>query len=687
MKTTIKIISLLCAVPFLSISCMDSLRPEEDGRGKPIRLHLSCEPLDTETESRSTHSTGTLTKVSNANYYLFKDGRLVGQEYYDSIDDFCINLPSMTDKFNLYLLANVGRIVIPSSTEESAMDTAVHVDYNSKSNYFSTIETYGFPMASAVIGFSASSSTEYALKRLVHTLYVTVNTDGLNSTTMEFTGLSIKNAARDVFPFARESKAQYTMDGDAADLDEEELKALNNGERITLFLLENVRGEIFSGNTDWKRKVPKKMFPPTDKDFASYIELTASAQTSTAFYEQNVYRAYLGTSPANCNVKRSTYFELNNNFTNDMIVDEEWRIEGDTPVVNEILAFVSKHHPHTGLPFTGDNIEISEISLLPGFKRSFYIGRSNTDIKFRLVAPASNTRLKYSTEDITAYFTKVTVWSEASWDTTVPDGRLELYSEDGLIHKTLLCKTYTEPIKMKFEYGPGTDIFGEPEYTSNQPHLRMKVIDDADIYDQFELQYDFTLDGSIGGYIAYYTNGTWGKEKSESWTSDFIINKSDFWQKLKSGIFAPIDTMSGWYSCLYQDVFYELVWKITRECSLTWIGNGNSYMKHARPTFLEFDIAMKFKSEGLVTPVDSSTKLAIDIQNDDSTVTVGQVFTTNAGTDFGIYWNHCDNATNWYSERAKISYNKPYGLTKEAGRIGVTVNGKDKWGDCFYIGQ
>ena len=295
---------------------------EKEGFRK--ELTLSCEPLDTETAdgtpTRSNHSAGSLTQVTNVNYYLFRNGSFVKQEYCPDISTFAVDLPSITAKYNLYLLANVGQVTIPTTTAESAMGTAVHYDYGSKSKYFSTISSNGFPMANVVKNFSASSSSQYKLRRLVHTLYVKMNTEELQKTKMTFTGVQIKQAPRDVYPFA-ESKATATMDGDAANLSSDDIDRLNSGETVTLYLLENMRGDLIAGNTSWKNKIPSRISATAERSRASYIEMTARVQTATAVYENNIYRAYLGTTAYDFDVERPTYFLLNNKSNAQIILD------------------------------------------------------------------------------------------------------------------------------------------------------------------------------------------------------------------------------------------------------------------------------------------------------------------------------------------------------------------------------
>ena len=72
------------------VACVEKEPPvntQPDGDGVRVPITLYCAPLDTETGdadpgTRTTHPSSALTRVSNVNYYLFRDGALVGQEYF-----------------------------------------------------------------------------------------------------------------------------------------------------------------------------------------------------------------------------------------------------------------------------------------------------------------------------------------------------------------------------------------------------------------------------------------------------------------------------------------------------------------------------------------------------------------------------------------------------------------------------
>ncbi len=675
------------AAAVLSLSACHELEPPyseqhvQEEESIVVKMNLCCEPLDDEAaDSKSMHGTSVLRKISNANYYLFEDGVLVGQKYFDDASDFAVMLPSYSRKYDLYVLANCGRMTVADDLLEVDMAAAVHYDYRTRENYFATIDSYGFPMSVAVRDFSAYSTDDLQLRRLVHTLYVSVDTDELNITDMTFTSLSVRNAARDVYPFSPASKAMYVMDGDAADLDADEIAVLNDGGQVKLYLLENMRGELFPGNTDWKRKVPGLMSASKEEKMkCSYIELTASARTATAYYEHNVYRAYLGTGASDCNVRRHAYSSINNRFTNEMIVDEEWRVEGDTPVVTETLAFVDN---------LGSTSDIESTKLYPGFKRDFYIYRSNSDIEYVLKGPDASEPpyLNFSITKAGDCYDKVTVTTDAQWqdnDSRTALGTFEIRSKDGLISNTLNCAVLVDPIEVTFSYGPNKNASGF--YPSSKPKLRMKMTN------YLKLGFDVSINGTCGAYIFYYPNGTWGKMHEDSFLRSFDMGTIDRIYP-ETGHETVIDeylncttVKNNPGSGLY-DMFSYDIWSFKKEDSYNKIGSSNSYMKHFQPTRLSLDIKLKYgpSEDGLLYPEDEKTVLPIIVTNDDSSTLISGITYFRAGTDFGIYWNQIDNTDT--GEIRRIEYTE-YFTFNTAGSILVYVNGTGRWSNGVSVSQ
>ncbi len=679
-----KNLKLLSVVPILALSCIEAELPSGQpcipcGDEVVVPIDLSCELLDTEYDdasAKSRHDMSALRRITNANYYVFRDGALECQGYCENTGDFAVALPSREGEYNLYILANVGEIALERSVKEADMPTAVHVDYGSANKYFNVIENDGFPMSTVVSGFSASFSGGLKLKRLVHTLYVKADTGSLDAMEMKFTGLSVKNAARDVFPFAQQSRAQYVMDGDSAAMSNEDMDALNSGETVTLYVLENVRGDLFPGNTNWKKKIPENMKPVTEQKYATYIELTAEVQTPTALYSCNTYRAYLGTSAEDCNVVRHSYFNLNNYFTNDMIKDDGWRIENDNPVINQTLAFVKGS--------TG-KAAISEAMTYPGFVKEFYVYRSNPNINFTLKSDDSEgERIWFSTEKVDDFYTRVKLNTTMAWtDNGTISEKLTLMSSDGLITKTLTAKAnagssssqagITITPSCDYLYFPG----GEEEHTNN-----IILRTSTEFLEPVEIR--ITAGGRMDGYLKTWPDGTNNTPVEQKFSADISDTYSNYVGT------TPVD----FRFYLYQ--YFNKIGNNSSESSLNRNNGKDWFYKHAHPTDLQLTYQVEFgkSKDGSLYPAGPSTVVPIHIESQQIVKPAGAE-PYGAGTDWGIlFWHDDDKGANWPNHGGDVLFirykRSIYGTintyeenlrTYTEQRIGVKFNGIDEWTD------
>ena len=670
-------------------------------------IELSCEPLDTEgdapAETRSSHSASSLTQVSNANYYLFQNGTLVKQEYCPDIASFAVELPSTSAKYNLYLLANVGQVTIPSTTQESAMGTAVHVDYGSKSNYFSTIESNGFPMANVIQNFSAASSSRYKLKRLVHTLYVKMNTDELEKTRMTFTGLQIKQAPRDVYPFADGSKATVTMDGDAANLSSDDIALLNSGETVTLYLLENMRGDLIPGNSSWKTKIPSRISSTSERSRASYIEMTARVETVTATYDNNVYRAYLGSDAANFDVERSTYFLLNNNFTSDMVHDEDWRADSDSPTITGRLCFADTRYTYDTAPADYKNRtddvqyrpfqEVDYFYTMKGFTAIYFIYQSNPDIDYTISVDKSSSvepYVSYRTSRIDDHFTALMITTSMPVSTTdsysaesypgesgTKNVKFTVTSSDGLLSDTMTVRVLYKQLGVWFHY----DGAAQAVATTDNGVLNMYMCN------PMKLSVLVRMTGTVNGYVSYKPSGTmWG---SQSKSPEVYIRTGGGYNVLTGPV--RIDTyqdntsFGGSYTTragFYQ--YFKDIWNAVGWDSYTLLNGSNGYNKHAHPTRLQLELTLTFDTPNSyrLRP-DNGLKLPVYWVNKEyQTNSSGAGF--GAGTDWGFEWDHFDNeASSSYVRYRFLKHVNTPDLSaynyENTVPVGIKINSTEKW--------
>lgn len=343
-----------------------------------VPLDLSVELYDFEKDYYNS-VTGTKSDMASAieksvpsdmNYYLFKNGALVGQKYISDITKFGVSLPDKSASYNLYLLANVGQKVLGSGTTEASLGGSLQVNLGSQSDFVNNCNEKGFPTCKKIEGFSVSSSKSINLERLVHTLNVKIDKDALEDlsdkgTNITFTSLAVRQAARDIYPFATASKCTSTLaiSGDTG-LSTTDLARLNNGESVVLYVAENMRGDCLPGITDWKDKVPGNFTNPNDSQLATFIELEAQIETSTASYNKVIYRAYLGNKASNCDVKRNEVSTITNVFLNEMIESEDWRIDSSEPSIRESLYFVMPNKYEERTP--SDERITSHLEYMPG---------------------------------------------------------------------------------------------------------------------------------------------------------------------------------------------------------------------------------------------------------------------------------------------------------------------------------
>ena len=393
---------------------------EDEGYRAPVSVSMA--PIDGDeagTKSAMIPNVAELEKITDLNYYVFDtEGNFVSQTFYSgNIEDFYVKVPDYKKTYRVYFFTNVGKYEIPTTTKADDMGTAVHLDFGTYANYTSLIHSKGFPAALYIPEYSIYTTSDIHVKRLVQTLKLKVNTDGLSVSSLVINNIRIRQAARDIFPFT-DSKltVKFTEDLGDGDLgadflsesDIETIASSGKDAEVFLYVLENMRGNLIPGNSSWKNKTPANINNPQEAALATYIDIEATVVTPTVTYNNVKYRAYLGNSPENFDVKRSTIFTLENSFTNDMIQEEEWRIEAEDPTITGELKFMKPknsqdHSDFLESIYSGADGRIGQkyVNYIPGmipgseeaedgyylhdgFKQTLFIERSNKDIKFNL---------------------------------------------------------------------------------------------------------------------------------------------------------------------------------------------------------------------------------------------------------------------------------------------------------------
>lgn len=503
-----------------------------------LPLHLCSAP------SRSSYDDSVISRISDANWYLFgADGSFQGHGYFADASRLAVRLPDYSKVYTLYILANVGEVSIPSSTSAHGFRETFRFDYGSAENYRSMIAAKGVPMSAVLNGFGADCAGSAILERLVQTLYIDMDTDALSSSDLHFTGVKVRQAARDILPFAAGSKALNVIELSdfATDAD---LNELNSGRAVRLYVLENMRGDLLPGNADWAAKVPLNL-APAEASLATYIEVSAEMTTPTAVYANNVYRAYLGSSAGNFDVRRNSIFHLTSSFTNDMVCNQEWRQEADDPETTGTLEFC---YPAPG---TNDytamqpsrTVADREFALMYGFRQTLYIRRSNRNIDFGLNASKADTvfpYLSYSLSAVDDNYYRLDIWPSRYIRASELDDSLSGYrsnclydestsfpvrftvtSDDGLLSDSVTCYVLCQRFCPVFDYsGYGWTNPGAALGCAGSSYMRMKM------WNPLKLRFDVTTSGSVDSYIAYYPHWYNTKPTVKTYTMPFSYTAS-----------------------------------------------------------------------------------------------------------------------------------------------------------------
>ncbi len=147
---------------------------------------------------------------------------------------------------------------------------------------------------------------EIPLKRCLARISFMVDCSDLEGT-FTVSSLNIRQSPQCMCPLSSACSAlsPYELeDGDSATPDD--ILAMNNGSRVTYYLLENLQGEANPGNSDPWQKVPERM--SDDKGaLATYVEITGQYQSEGIIINNLTYRFFLGDDTiSNCDVRRNT---------------------------------------------------------------------------------------------------------------------------------------------------------------------------------------------------------------------------------------------------------------------------------------------------------------------------------------------------------------------------------------------
>ena len=312
-----------------------------------VTINVACEE-ETATKSAAFSSVGS--GIADVNIYIWNDGHLIHHDYITSDKGAIAVTKSLsTDRrYDIYALANMGGKVSPSSADwrrdESSMATITVTRDDVGSD---------FPMAGKVTG--ARVPTDGArltvqVRRLVSRIAFRYSPDtALGGQDLSVTGVSLRNAAAQVFPFRDRSKAESTLprDDHASSSD---IETLNRGGEVFFYAFENCRGDLLPGNDDPWEKVPDNI-TSDDPDLFIYVEVSCGMSGDGVIGGEATYRFFPGSdNVSNFDLVRNTGYTITLCPTLDGLDRTSWKIDVDMWYTGNALAslkYVTGLHPLT----------------------------------------------------------------------------------------------------------------------------------------------------------------------------------------------------------------------------------------------------------------------------------------------------------------------------------------------------
>ena len=265
--------------------------------------------------------------VSNLNIYVYSGGNLVAAEYYE--EDFN---PSMKllfgETYNMYALANVGLF-------EAPIDEGVFREYcQCRISRIHDMREL-IPMAWIAEDFTVGSPSQRVrvdLERLVAKLVFSVDKSALKGLEINYARLC--QSPRVVWPFRYPEGSRVETYDDVFDCDyasRNDLEALNAGEQVSFYMLENCQGRILDGNTDPWAKVPENI--PGKESLCTYLEVGGMFKTGFFYQGSVTYRLYLGQdSVSDFDIRRNTLMNASLYLTDDAFDKISWRIDSSVSI-------------------------------------------------------------------------------------------------------------------------------------------------------------------------------------------------------------------------------------------------------------------------------------------------------------------------------------------------------------------
>lgn len=250
--------------------------------------------------------------INDLNVWAYSDGILAGKNF--CTESAASILLEKNKEYNLYLLANTGRLE-PPATEFELLRMRYKID-----SYSSALER-GIPMASdgavKVKPVDGEVPMMVTMKRLAAKYTMTASrTAATGNTSLIIQSVNIRNAPSSIAPFALRSREEgQCIDGDCAT--SIDIQALNADGTASFYILENMQGQASGIKSPQDKCAENIAASSIDPSRCTYVEIRANirhtdrngAGSSYVLDKDLMYSFYLGAnSTDDLNIERNVNY-------------------------------------------------------------------------------------------------------------------------------------------------------------------------------------------------------------------------------------------------------------------------------------------------------------------------------------------------------------------------------------------
>ena len=483
----------MCALSVLLLSVLSCVSALDDAECSPAKPKEDRYPIRVEVElpqsaadSRSSFTEDDLNKITDLNIFIYHEGDLLEGcgGYFTDMSSLMLSLPHGKDGFNIYMFGNVGKMEAPS--DESAI---AGMSYTADT--YDEFRVRGFPVANVFPDYFKGTLALFRLKRLVGQYNITMMPSAVDAA-YHVRDVRLLNCALDVYPFGYGTRAERFTESGAFDqaapgdvLTDEDIERLNAGEEVSLYFVENLQGELLPDNSDRRKKIPSSLEALASglSDKCTYIEMTVDITTPSAKYTDGKYRFYLGQNETtDFSIRRNTVYDVGLDFTQNMVSEEEWRIEVGAPEIGSLILSKDAADVISGV---NDYILISgpRVRVSPDADKETDIGYVLSD---ELIGGKEYQKLTFYTDkEINGFYSWDTDYRKVASEKTVMLETVEKYNGVPLLSRQVKVYVYDKVFPVMIRMGSnGSGTPYQVEALMNAPvnmELSLSATSSADV--------------------------------------------------------------------------------------------------------------------------------------------------------------------------------------------------------------